>query len=80
MEQLKTHCNRLQVPLFDRGYDKDPTNVAKAAIAQAQRDGIDVVLVDTAGRMQVQEVQSFAPVPPLFNCLMLHASVLHARG
>ena len=55
MEQLKTHCNRLGVPLFDRGYDKDPTNVAAEAIKQAKRDGIDVVLVDTAGRMQDNE-------------------------
>lgn len=55
MEQLKTHCNRLDVPLFDRGYDKDPTNVAAEAIKQAARDGIDVVLVDTAGRMQDNE-------------------------
>ena len=55
MEQLKTHCGRLGVPLFDRGYDKDPTNVAAEAIRQAGRDGIDVVLVDTAGRMQDNE-------------------------
>jgi signal recognition particle receptor subunit alpha len=43
------------VPLYDRGYDKDPTNVAAEAMRQAQRDGIDVVLVDTAGRMQHNE-------------------------
>jgi signal recognition particle GTPase len=55
VEQLKTHCNRLGVPLFDRGYDKDPTNVAAEAMKQAKRDGIDVVLVDTAGRMQDNE-------------------------
>jgi signal recognition particle GTPase len=52
VEQLKTHCNCLGVPLFDRGYDKDPTNVAAEALKQAARDGIDIVLVDTAGRMQ----------------------------
>lgn len=55
VEQLKTHCNRLGVPLYDRGYDRDPTNVAAEAMRQAQRDGIDVVLVDTAGRMQDNE-------------------------
>jgi signal recognition particle receptor subunit alpha len=43
------------VPLYDRGYDRDPTNVAAEAMRQAQRDGIDVVLVDTAGRMQDNE-------------------------
>lgn len=43
----------LQVPLYERGYEKDPAKVAAEAIKVAQRDGRDVVLVDTAGRMQV---------------------------
>lgn len=55
VEQLRTHCNRLGVTLYDRGYDKDPTNVAAEALRQAGRDGIDVVLIDTAGRMQDNE-------------------------
>jgi signal recognition particle receptor subunit alpha len=41
-----------QVPLFERGYEKDPAGVALEAQRQAKKDGIDVVLVDTAGRMQ----------------------------
>lgn len=43
------------MPLYDRGYDKDPTNVAAEAMRQAKRDGVDVVLIDTAGRMQDNE-------------------------
>ena len=54
MEQLKTHCTRLGVPLYERGYEKDPAKVAMEAIKQAERSGREVVLVDTAGRMQVQ--------------------------
>lgn len=42
----------MQVPLFERGYEKDPAGVALEAQRQAKKDGIDVVLVDTAGRMQ----------------------------
>lgn len=53
VEQLKTHCARLKVPLYERGYEKDPAKVAAEAIKQAERDGRHVVLVDTAGRMQV---------------------------
>ncbi|KAJ9525645.1 hypothetical protein QJQ45_003328 [Haematococcus lacustris] len=53
VEQLKTHCTRLKVPLYERGYEKDPAKVAAEAIKQAERDGQHVVLVDTAGRMQV---------------------------
>eukprot|EP01025_Chloroclados_australasicus_P004201 TRINITY_DN11008_c0_g1_i1.p1 TRINITY_DN11008_c0_g1~~TRINITY_DN11008_c0_g1_i1.p1 ORF type:complete len:630 (+),score=87.38 TRINITY_DN11008_c0_g1_i1:175-2064(+) len=55
IEQLKTHCTRLNVPLFERGYEKDAANVASEAIKQAKRDKVDVLLIDTAGRMQDNE-------------------------
>merc|ERR1719393_337172 len=55
VEQLKTHSRCLDVPLFERGYGKDPADIAKHAIAHAQTNGHDVVLVDTAGRMQDNE-------------------------
>ena len=40
------------MPLFSQGYAKDPVTIAAAAIREAATRGIDVVLVDTAGRMQ----------------------------
>lgn len=52
VEQLNVHAKCLDVPLFHRGYAKDPSAVATAAIEHASREGNDVVLVDTAGRMQ----------------------------
>lgn len=52
VEQLAVHAKCLEVPLYQRGYAKDPTAVAKAAINFATDKGHDVVLVDTAGRMQ----------------------------
>ncbi|KAK9815382.1 hypothetical protein WJX72_002707 [[Myrmecia] bisecta] len=55
VEQLRTHCTRLQVPLYERGYEKDPAKVAFEAIKAAERNGCDVVMVDTAGRMQDNE-------------------------
>mmetsp|Transcript_69731 Transcript_69731/g.167404 ORF Transcript_69731/g.167404 Transcript_69731/m.167404 type:complete len:613 (-) Transcript_69731:153-1991(-) len=55
VEQLKTHSRCLDVPLFERGYGKDPADIAKQAIAHASQNGHDVVLVDTAGRMQDNE-------------------------
>lgn len=42
-----------QIPIFEKGYEKDPAIVAKEAIQEASRNGSDVVLVDTAGCMQV---------------------------
>lgn len=55
VEQLRTHARRLQIPIFEKGYEKDPAIVAKEAIQEAKRNGSDVVLVDTAGRMQDNE-------------------------
>lgn len=56
VEQLKTHCLALGgVPLFARGYDKDAATVAADAMVWAQRERIDVLLIDTAGRMQDNE-------------------------
>jgi len=52
VEQLKTHCRALKVRLFDQGYAPDAGRVAERAIMAAKKEGDDVVLVDTAGRMQ----------------------------
>ena len=55
VEQLKTHSRCLDAPLFDMGYAKDPSKVATAAIQHAKNNNFDVVLIDTAGRMQNNE-------------------------
>lgn len=55
IEQLRTHATCLNVPLYARGYDRDAAAVAADAIASAKRDGLDVILIDTAGRMQDNE-------------------------
>ena len=52
VEQLSVHAQCLEVPIFAQGYAKDPSAVAKLAIQQATQDNHDVVLIDTAGRMQ----------------------------
>ncbi|KNC46512.1 signal recognition particle receptor subunit alpha [Thecamonas trahens ATCC 50062] len=51
ISQLQTHGKRLGVDVYEQGYGGDPAAVAKAAIGRAVREGIDVVLIDTAGRM-----------------------------
>lgn len=57
VEQLRTHvkCLGRGVELFDRGYGKDAAAVAADAIRRAKELQYDVVLVDTAGRMQDNE-------------------------
>jgi signal recognition particle receptor subunit alpha len=55
IEQVRTHANTLEIPLFEKGYGKDPAVIAREAIKSAVQSKIDVVLVDTAGRMQHNE-------------------------
>eukprot|EP00668_Euglena_longa_P040619 GGOE01053487.1.p1 GENE.GGOE01053487.1~~GGOE01053487.1.p1 ORF type:complete len:618 (-),score=258.25 GGOE01053487.1:1236-3053(-) len=55
VEQLRIHAQCLGVPLFERGYGKDAATIAAEAINHARKEGCDVVLVDTAGRMQDNE-------------------------
>jgi signal recognition particle receptor subunit alpha len=55
VEQLEVHARCLKVNIFNRGYGKDIAIVAKDAIAEAKKKHIDIVLIDTAGRMQDNE-------------------------
>lgn len=55
VEQLRVHVDRLGLDLFERGYTKDPSDVAYNALKYANDNGFDVCLIDTAGRMQNNE-------------------------
>ena len=57
VEQLKTHCVRLGVPLYERGYEKDPAKVAFEGQRAAERNKKDVLLVDTAGEPLCQSLR-----------------------
>eukprot|EP00002_Diphylleia_rotans_P019765 TRINITY_DN3819_c0_g1_i1.p1 TRINITY_DN3819_c0_g1~~TRINITY_DN3819_c0_g1_i1.p1 ORF type:complete len:572 (+),score=131.76 TRINITY_DN3819_c0_g1_i1:510-2225(+) len=55
VEQLRTHARCLEVDIYEQGYAKDPSAVATAAVNFARMNRKDVVLIDTAGRMQDNE-------------------------
>ncbi|WNZ28372.1 MAG: signal recognition particle-docking protein FtsY [Candidatus Bathyarchaeota archaeon] len=52
IEQLEQHAKKLGVKMIKHDYGADPAAVAYDAISHAQSHGIDVVLIDTAGRIQ----------------------------
>lgn len=52
IEQLEEHAKRLGVRLIQRPYGADAASVAFDAISHAKAHGINVVLIDTAGRME----------------------------
>ncbi len=55
IEQLKTLAEGIGINVFSIEGEKDPVKVANAAIAQARVEGYNVVIVDTAGRLAVDE-------------------------
>jgi signal recognition particle subunit SRP54 len=55
IKQLETLGRQLQVPVFASTVDMDPVDIARNGVAQAQRDGMDTVIIDTAGRLQIDE-------------------------
>jgi signal recognition particle subunit SRP54 len=55
IQQLQTLGKSLQVPVFERGTDADPVETAAWGIEQARAQGRDVVIVDTAGRLHIDE-------------------------
>ncbi|PIA13806.1 P-loop containing nucleoside triphosphate hydrolase protein [Coemansia reversa NRRL 1564] len=62
VEQLRVHVRNLRalsdnqdVEIYERGYGKDSATIAKDSIAFGAANAFDVVLIDTAGRMQDNE-------------------------
>ena len=55
IEQLKINGEKQQVPVFSMGEKQKPLNIAKAAIEHAKKNDNNVVILDTAGRLHVDE-------------------------
>ena len=55
IEQLKVLGEQIQVPVYSDETTKDPVRIALDAIKQAKAKGYDVVIVDTAGRLAIDE-------------------------
>lgn len=67
IEQLEQHADRLGIRVIKQNYGSDAAAVAYDAISHARAKGIDVVLIDSAGRMQsnknlISEMQKIARV------------------
>jgi len=52
IQQLEQHAEKLKVPLIKKDYGSDSASVGFDAISYAKKHHVDVVLIDTAGRMQ----------------------------
>ena len=55
IEQLRVLAEQLDVPVFFDLESKDPVSIARRGVAEAMGKGCDVVIIDTAGRLAVDE-------------------------
>ncbi|GET22069.1 signal recognition particle protein [Prolixibacter denitrificans] len=55
IEQLKVVGESIEVPVYTEEGVKDPVKIAKNAIKKAKAEGNDVVIIDTAGRLAIDE-------------------------
>ena len=55
VDQLKINAEKQQVDFFSLGTDVAPTEIARQSIDHAKKNGNNVVILDTAGRLQIDE-------------------------
>ena len=55
IEQLKVLGEQLSIPVYTEEDNKNPVKIAKNAIRHARKEGFDAVIIDTAGRLAIDE-------------------------
>jgi len=55
IEQLKVLGEQISVPVYTEEDNKNPVKIARNAIRHAKREGMDLVIIDTAGRLAIDE-------------------------
>ena len=55
IKQLQINGEKVNVPVFEMGDNNSPVNIAKAAIEHASKNDNNVVILDTAGRLHIDE-------------------------
>ena len=55
IKQLQINGEKQGVPVFSMGDGHSPVNIAKAAVEHAQKNGQNLILIDTAGRLHIDE-------------------------
>ncbi len=76
IEQLHVLGEQLEVPVFGSSTDQSPVDIARQAVAEAEQNGHDTVIIDTAGRLHVDEqlmgeLQEISSAVPLSEVLFV---------
>ncbi|HRL32522.1 MAG TPA: signal recognition particle receptor subunit alpha, partial [Anaerostipes hadrus] len=55
IKQLQVNGEKVGVPVFTMGDKQNPVDIAKASVEHAQKNGNNIVILDTAGRLHIDE-------------------------
>ena len=75
IEQLQINAEKQQVDVFSMGTGHKPVNIAKAAIEHAQKNGHNIVILDTAGRLHI-DADMMAELQEIKQNVTVHQTLL----
>lgn len=75
IKQLQVNGEKQQVEVFSMGENHKPVNIAKAAVEHAEKNGHNVVILDTAGRLHIDE-EMMAELQEIKQQVTVHQTLL----
>ena len=75
IKQLQVNGEKQGVEVFAMGDNHKPSNIAKAAVEHAQKNGNNIVILDTAGRLHIDE-DMMAELQEIKNTVTVHQTIL----
>ena len=75
IRQLQINGEKQQVDVFSMGENHKPVNIAKAAVEHAEKNGHNVVILDTAGRLHIDE-EMMAELQEIKENVTVHQTLL----
>ena len=75
VEQLHVNGDKIGIPVFDMGTNVKPVEIAKEALNYAEKNGFNVVILDTAGRLHVDEAM-MAELQEIKSEVTVHQTLL----
>ena len=75
IKQLQINAEKQGVEVFSMGDNQKPANIAKAALEHAEKNGNNVIILDTAGRLHIDE-EMMEELQEIKNTVEVHQSIL----
>ena len=75
IKQLQVNGEKQGVEVFSMGQDEKPANIAKAALEYAGKNGHNIIILDTAGRLHIDE-DMMTELQDIKNTVDVHQSIL----